>query len=199
MEKITDKYHRLVQPGGKQPDQFFDIKEVPKRTFQIGVAALFTGIFISVYDASIGMYVSSFLVACFCFSILMFMLLKYHGDIKDLSMFPSSRWYALYWFLPFAWKACNPKNIFTFSPCSSQFRYSSTLNKRDTGNRSYSFRSSSFHLLHALSSAGMLGQWRILLWRRLPGWPLLTGSRLFAQQLFLLRYTLFLKRNTSTN
>ena len=86
MEKITDKYHRLVQPDDKQPDPHFDIKQVPKRTFQIGLAALFTGIGISVYDAAIGMYVSSFLVACFCFSILMFMLLKYNGDIKDLSV-----------------------------------------------------------------------------------------------------------------
>ncbi len=86
MEKITDKYHRLVEPGDKRPDQYFDIKQVPKRTFQVGLTALFTGIGISVYDVSIGMYVSSFLVACFCFSILMFMLLKYNGDIKDLSI-----------------------------------------------------------------------------------------------------------------
>ena len=86
MDKITDKYHQAIQPDSKHLNPLFDIKEVPKRTYQLGLAAMFTGIGLSVYDAGIGMYVSSFLVACFCFSILMFMLLKYNGDIKDLTI-----------------------------------------------------------------------------------------------------------------
>jgi len=86
MEKITDKYHRLVQPDDKHLNPLFDIKQIPKRTFQLGLAALFTGIFISAYDAAIGMYVSSFLVACFCFAILLFMLLKYNDAIRDLTI-----------------------------------------------------------------------------------------------------------------
>jgi signal transduction histidine kinase len=84
--KITDKYHQQVKHGHKHLDPLFDIKEVPKRTYQLGVAILLTGIILSFYDAGIKMYVSSFLVACFCFSILMFMLLKYNGDIKDLTI-----------------------------------------------------------------------------------------------------------------
>jgi signal transduction histidine kinase/CheY-like chemotaxis protein len=84
--KITDKYHQQVKHGHKHLDPLFDIKEVPKRTYQLGIAILLTGIVLSFYDAGIRMYVSSFLVACFCFSILMFMLLKYNGDIKDLTI-----------------------------------------------------------------------------------------------------------------
>jgi len=86
MEKITDKYHKPIQQDRKYLNPLFDIKEIPKRTYQLGIAALFTGIALSVYDAAIGLYVSSFLVACFCFSVLMFMLLKYFGNIKDLTM-----------------------------------------------------------------------------------------------------------------
>jgi len=86
MGKITDKYHQQVKHGHKHLDPLFDIKEVPKRTYQLGIAILLTGIILSFYDAGIKMYVSSFLVACFCFSILMFMLLKYNGDIKDLTI-----------------------------------------------------------------------------------------------------------------
>ncbi|HZY35786.1 MAG TPA: ATP-binding protein [Mucilaginibacter sp.] len=85
MEKITDKYHRLVRPDDQRLNPSLDIKQVPKRTFQLGLAALFIGICISVYDAAIEMYVSSFLVACFCFAILLFMLLKYNDAIKDLT------------------------------------------------------------------------------------------------------------------
>ncbi len=86
MENITDKYHKPIQQDRKYLNPLFDIKEVPKRTYQMGIAALFTGICLSFYDATIGLYVSSFLVACFCFSILMFMLLKYFGNIRDLTM-----------------------------------------------------------------------------------------------------------------
>jgi signal transduction histidine kinase/CheY-like chemotaxis protein len=86
MGKITDKYHQQVKHGQKHLDPLFDIKEVPKRIYQLGTAILLTGIILSFYDAGIKMYVSSFLVACFCFSILMFMLLKYNGDIKDLTI-----------------------------------------------------------------------------------------------------------------
>ncbi len=86
MEKITDKYHKPIQQDRKHLNPLFDIKEIPKRTYQLGIAALFTGITLSFYDAAIGLYVSSFLVACFCFSVLMFMLLKYFGNIKDLTV-----------------------------------------------------------------------------------------------------------------
>jgi len=86
MGKITDRYHQLIRSDNKHLNPLFDIKEVPKRTYQIGIAIMLTGIMLSCYDAGIKMYVSSFLVACFCFSILMFMLLKYNGDIKDLTV-----------------------------------------------------------------------------------------------------------------
>jgi signal transduction histidine kinase len=86
MEKKTDKYHQRIQTDRKHLSPLFDIKEIPKRTYQIGIAALFTGIGLSVYDAAMELYVSSFLVACFCFSILMFLLLKYNDAIRDLAM-----------------------------------------------------------------------------------------------------------------
>lgn len=86
MGKITDKYHQAIQPDNKHLNPLFDIKEVPKRTYQLGFAILCVGICIAVYDSKIGMYVSSFLVACLCFSILMFILLKYNEAIKDLSI-----------------------------------------------------------------------------------------------------------------
>jgi signal transduction histidine kinase/CheY-like chemotaxis protein len=86
MENITDKYHQPILPDNKHLSPLFDIKEVPKRTYQIGLAIIFTGICMSCYNAAIGMYVSSFLVACFCFSVLMFILLKYHDAIKDLTI-----------------------------------------------------------------------------------------------------------------
>ncbi len=86
MENITDKYHQPILPDNKHLNPLFDIKEVPKRTYQLGLAIIFTGIGMSSYDAAIGMYVSSFLVACFCFSVLMFMLLKYNEAIKDLTI-----------------------------------------------------------------------------------------------------------------
>ncbi|WP_259071487.1 hybrid sensor histidine kinase/response regulator [Mucilaginibacter sp. X4EP1] len=86
MGKITDRYHQLIRPDNKHLNPLFDIKEVPKRTYQIGIAIMLTGIMLSCYDAGIKMYVSSFLVACFCFAILMFMYLKYNGDIKDLTI-----------------------------------------------------------------------------------------------------------------
>jgi len=84
MEKITDKYHKLIQADRKHLSPQFDIKEIPKRSYQLGLAALFTGVCLSFYDAAIGLVVSSFLVACFCFSILMFILLKYNDAIRDL-------------------------------------------------------------------------------------------------------------------
>jgi signal transduction histidine kinase len=62
------------------------MKEVPKRTYQLGIAALLLGMGLSVYDAWIGLYVSSFLVACFCFATLMFILLKYNGAINNLPL-----------------------------------------------------------------------------------------------------------------
>lgn len=87
MKKVTDKYHRL----GKEDDNFlnpvFDIKDVAKRTYQLGIAALLTGVGLSIYDSYLGLYVSSFLVACFCFAMMIVMLLKYNGDIPNLTIF----------------------------------------------------------------------------------------------------------------
>lgn len=87
MKKITDRYHRSIKDEGKHLNPLFDIKDVSKRAYQLGLAALFTGIGLSIYDSFIGMYVSSFLVACFCFSILMGILLKYHEAIQNLTIF----------------------------------------------------------------------------------------------------------------
>lgn len=84
MKKITDKYHRLIKDDDKHLNLLFDIKEVSKRTYQLGLAALFTGIGLSIYNSFLGLYVSSFLVACFCFSILLVILLKYNEAIKNL-------------------------------------------------------------------------------------------------------------------
>ncbi|MDB5117268.1 MAG: response regulator [Mucilaginibacter sp.] len=87
MLKPTDKYHhKMIKDDEKHLNPYFDIKEVPKRSYQLGIASLFTGVGLSIYDSFIGMYVSSFLVACFCFSILMFILLKYNGAIENLTI-----------------------------------------------------------------------------------------------------------------
>src|SRR5260221_10865118 len=86
MNKITDKYHRLIKEDDKHLNPFFDIKDVSKRVYQLGIAALFTGIGLAIYDSFIELYVSSFLVACFCFAILMFILLKYNEAIKNLTV-----------------------------------------------------------------------------------------------------------------
>jgi signal transduction histidine kinase/CheY-like chemotaxis protein len=82
----TDKYHKKVKDDDKHLNPLYDMKEVPKRTYQLGIAALVLGMGISFYDECIGLYVSSFLVACFCFATLMFILLKYNGDIKNLPL-----------------------------------------------------------------------------------------------------------------
>jgi signal transduction histidine kinase/BarA-like signal transduction histidine kinase len=84
MKRITDKYHRINKDDDKHLNPLFDIKEVSKRTYQLGLAAMFTGIALSVYNSYLGLYVSSFLVACFCFAILMVILLKYNEAIKNL-------------------------------------------------------------------------------------------------------------------
>jgi signal transduction histidine kinase len=86
MNKITDKYHRLIKEDDKHLNPLFDIKDVSKRVYQLGIAALFTGIGLAIYDSFLGLYVSSFLVACFCFAILMFILLKYNEAIKNLTV-----------------------------------------------------------------------------------------------------------------
>lgn len=87
MKKVTDRYHKPIKDDNKHLNPLFDIKDVSKRTYQLGLAALFTGVGLSIYDSFIGLYASSFLVACFCFSILMFILLKYNGAIENLTIF----------------------------------------------------------------------------------------------------------------
>jgi signal transduction histidine kinase/BarA-like signal transduction histidine kinase len=82
----TDKYHKPIKTDDKHLNPLYDMKEVPKRTYQLGIAALLLGMGLSVYDAWIGLYVSSFLVACFCFATLMFILLKYNGAINNLPL-----------------------------------------------------------------------------------------------------------------
>lgn len=87
MKEITDKYHRVIANDDRNLNLHFDIKDVSKRTYQLGLATLFTGIALSVYTSFIGLYVSSFVSACFCFAILMVILLKYHDDIENLTIF----------------------------------------------------------------------------------------------------------------
>jgi signal transduction histidine kinase len=87
MKEITDKYHRAIANDDRNLNLHFDIKDVSKRTYQLGLATLFTGIALSVYTSFIGLYVSSFVSACFCFAILMVILLKYHDDIENLTIF----------------------------------------------------------------------------------------------------------------
>ncbi len=87
MREIMDKYHRLRQKDDWHLNQHIDVKDVSKRTYQLGLATLFTGVALSIYTAYIGLYVSSFVSACFCFAILMVILLKYHGDIDNLTIF----------------------------------------------------------------------------------------------------------------
>jgi signal transduction histidine kinase/CheY-like chemotaxis protein len=84
--KDIDKYHKKARDDNKYLNPLFDIKEVPKRAYQLGLAALCLGIALAVYDAYISMYVSSFLLGCFCFAILMFMYLKHNGDINNLTI-----------------------------------------------------------------------------------------------------------------
>ncbi len=86
MKKITDRYHYRIQAENKYSDPLFDLKEVPKRTYQLGITALGTGLCLATINAAIGLYVSSFTIACFCFCILMFMLLKYNEAINDLTV-----------------------------------------------------------------------------------------------------------------
>jgi signal transduction histidine kinase/CheY-like chemotaxis protein len=87
MKDITNKYHRINKIDDRPLNIHFDIKDVSKRTYQLGLATLFTGIALSVYTSFIGLYVSSFVSACFCFAILMVILLKYNGDIENLTIF----------------------------------------------------------------------------------------------------------------
>ncbi len=87
MKQITDKYHRVSKDDDKHLNIQLDIKDVSKRTYQLGLATLFTGIGLAIYTSFLGLYVSSFVSACFCFAILMVILLKYHGDIENLTIF----------------------------------------------------------------------------------------------------------------
>src|SRR5476651_904754 len=87
MSKITDRYHKLTKEDEKHLNPLFDLKEVPKRVYQFGIAALFTGAGLSAYDSFLGLYISSFLVGCFCFAILMFIVLKYNEAIQYLPAF----------------------------------------------------------------------------------------------------------------
>lgn len=82
----SDKYYKRVRDDNKHLNPLFDIKEVPKRAYQLGIAALCLGVGLAIYDSFIGLYVSSFLLGCFCFAILMFMYLKHNGDIQNLTI-----------------------------------------------------------------------------------------------------------------
>jgi len=82
----SDKYYKRVKDDNKHLNPLFDIKEVPKRAYQLGLAALCLGVGLAIYDSFIGLYVSSFLLGCFCFAILMFMYLKHNGDIQNLTI-----------------------------------------------------------------------------------------------------------------
>lgn len=82
----TDKYFKPVKEDNKHLNPLFDMKEVPKRSYQLGLAALSIGVGLSIYDSVIGLYVSSFLLGAFCFAILMFMYLKANSAIKNLGI-----------------------------------------------------------------------------------------------------------------
>jgi signal transduction histidine kinase/CheY-like chemotaxis protein len=86
MRTITDKYHRLREED-KHLNPLFDIKDVSKRTYQLGIAALLAGMGLSIYSSYLGLYASSIVVASFCFAILLVMLLKYNGHIGNLTIF----------------------------------------------------------------------------------------------------------------
>lgn len=86
MKRVTDKYHRLKEEDN-HPNPLFDIKEVSKRTYQLGIAALLAGVGLSFYSSYLGLYASSIVIASFCFSVLMVMLLKYNGHIANLTIF----------------------------------------------------------------------------------------------------------------
>jgi signal transduction histidine kinase/CheY-like chemotaxis protein len=64
----------------------FDIKNAPKRAYQLGIATLGAGFALAIYDLCIGLSVSAFLVACFCIAVLMFLLLKYQQAIDNLKI-----------------------------------------------------------------------------------------------------------------
>jgi signal transduction histidine kinase len=87
MNKLTDRYHKLIKEDEKHLNPLFDLKEVPKRVYQFGIAVLFAGVGLTVYDAFLGLYLSSFLLGCFCFSVLMFLILKYNDAIQYLPFF----------------------------------------------------------------------------------------------------------------
>ena len=87
MKDVTDKYYRSNKGDDMHLNLHFDVKDVSKRTYQLGIATLFTGIALSIYTSAIGLYVSSFVSACFCFAILMVILLKYYGHISNLTIF----------------------------------------------------------------------------------------------------------------
>ena len=86
MKRVTDKYHRLKEEDNHL-NPLFDIKEVSKRTYQLGIAALLAGMGLSVYSSYLGLYASSIVIASFCFSVLLVMLLKYNGHIANLTIF----------------------------------------------------------------------------------------------------------------
>jgi len=86
MNKITDKYRRL-RDDDNHLNPLFDIKEVSKRTYQLGLLVLLAGVGLSFFYSYVGLYASSIVVGSFCFSIMMVMLLKYKGHIGNLTIF----------------------------------------------------------------------------------------------------------------
>ena len=86
MKRIAEKYYRLKEED-KLLNPLIDVKDVSKRTYQLGLLSLIAGVVLSVYSSYIGLYASSIVIASFCFSILMVMLLKYNGHIGNLTIF----------------------------------------------------------------------------------------------------------------
>ncbi len=86
MKRIAEKYYRLKEED-KLLNPLIDVKDVSKRTYQLGLLALIAGVALSVYSSYLGLYASSIVTASFCFSILMVMLLKYNGHIGNLTIF----------------------------------------------------------------------------------------------------------------
>src|SRR3569833_1658085 len=82
----TEKYLKPLKDDNKHLILFFDLKEVPKRSFQLVLAAFSIGVGLAIYDSFLRLYVSSVVLGCFCFAILLFMYLKDHSAIKNLSI-----------------------------------------------------------------------------------------------------------------
>jgi hypothetical protein len=59
------------------------LKNIPTRTWQLGMVALIVSIGITLYFYSLGLTMSSIMMACFSFSLAIILLLQYFGVITE--------------------------------------------------------------------------------------------------------------------